>query len=133
MEFKSLRDLRQAQDRDQWIRGHRDIVFEQAANFGKNTQIFKKEDVQSHQSTEKQDQGTKDSHSCKCDKAIVFYEVPKRLIQGGHKQEIHIFVSYFATPRIAQIADRRRKKANRASSGAIVTNKVANKAFIPSF
>ena len=103
------------------------------ANFEKKAQIFKKEDVQSHQSTGKQEQGTKDSHSCKCDKAIVFHGLPKRPVQGGHKQERYIFVAYFATPRSAQFADRRRKKANRASKGAIATNKVTNTAFIPSF
>ena len=75
----------------------------------------------------------KKSHSCKFDKAIVFYELLKRPAQGARKQEIHIFVEDFATPRNVQIADSGRKKAKRASKGAVTTNKMPKIAFLPSF
>ena len=75
----------------------------------------------------------KKSYSCKFDKAIVFYELLKRSLQGARKQEIHIFVEDFATPRNGKIADSRRKKANRASKGAVATNKMPKIAFLPSF
>ena len=93
---------------------------------------FEKGDVQSHQSTEKNEHGTNISHNCTCDKAVVFMNCQKDRPTGARKQEIHIFVEDFATPRNAQIADSRRKKANRARKGAVITNKVANTALIPS-
>ena len=109
------------------------FLLKRGANSNKITVNLKKDDVQSHQSTENKEQGTKISHSCICDKAIVLYELLKRPAQGALKQEIHIFVEDFATPRNGKVADSRRKKANRASKGAVATNKVPNTAPIPSF
>ena len=51
-----------------------------------------------------------------CDKAIVLYELLKRPAQGALKQEIHIFVEDFATPRNGKVADSRRKKASEQRS-----------------
>ena len=47
---------------------------------------------------QKKEQGIKKSHNRKCDKAIVFYDQPKRPAQGARIQEILIFIRDFATP-----------------------------------
>ena len=64
------------------------FLLKRGANSDKITVNLKKDDVQSHQSIENKEQGTKISHSCICDKAIVLYELLKRPAQGALKQEI---------------------------------------------
>ena len=91
---------------------------------------LKKDDVQSQQSIENREQGTKISHSCICDKAIVLYELLKRPAQGALKQEIHIFVEDFATPRNGKIAAwsekiaigtaKKAKRANQMTKNALI-------------
>ena len=55
-----------------------------------NKRNLKKVGVQSYQSIEKKAQGTKKAHSCKGDKAIVFYDPPKIAAHGARKEQVNI-------------------------------------------